>query len=137
MRRVEAVEALAGRGLAGDRYAEGRGAFSRWPGARREVTLVDAEALAQAEMEFGVRVMDGEHRRNVVVAGVPLAELVRVPFRVGEVVLKGVQACAPCQYLVRVSGQERIFDALVGRGGLRAQVLGGGPIRVGDPIEPA
>jgi MOSC domain-containing protein YiiM len=135
MQRVAGVDALAGRGLAGDRYAEGRGSFSRWPGARREVTLVDEAALLAAEREFGVRVMDGEHRRNLVVAGVPLVELVRRPFRVGGALLKGVQVCAPCRNLVRVSAQEDLFDALVGRGGLRAQILEGGPIREGDMIE--
>jgi MOSC domain-containing protein YiiM len=122
-------------GLEGDRYALGRGAYSRWPGARRQVTLVAEEALGEAEAAFGVALSNGEHRRNVVVAGVALADLVRARFRVGEAVLRGVQACAPCRYLARVAGQPGIFDALVGRGGLRAEVLIGGLIRVGDSVE--
>ena len=131
-----AARAEPGRGLEGDRYWAGRGAFSRWPGPRREVTLIAAEALAEAEAAFGVALSAGQHRRNLVVAGVLLEELVRAPFRIGSVRLEGVQVCAPCRYLVRVTGQERIFDALVGRGGLRARILEGGTLRVGDPVVP-
>ncbi len=133
---VEAVRAVPGRGLEGDRYFHGEGAFSRWPGPGREVTLIEAEALGAAEAEFGVRVSAGEHRRNLVVRGVPLAELKKRAFTVGEVRLRGVRVCAPCKYLVRVTGQAAIFEALVGRGGLRAEVLTEGTVRVGDALRP-
>ena len=134
VRRVDAAEALAGRGLEGDRYAAGEGSFSRWPGRGREVTLVAAEALAEAAAEFGVAVADGEHRRNLVVEGVPLDELRGVPFAIGNARFEGVRVCAPCKYLVRVTGQDRIFDALVRRGGLRATVTASGTVRSGDAV---
>ncbi|NNF57449.1 MAG: hypothetical protein HKN04_04335 [Rhodothermaceae bacterium] len=134
--RVEAVEVIAGRGLKGDRYFKGMGAFSRFPGKRREVTLIRAEALAEAIAEFGIALADGEHRRNLVVSKVPLAELVKQRFRVGEAVLRGVQICAPCKYLVRVTEEPRIFDALVGRGGLRAEILETGTVRQGAVVAP-
>ncbi len=137
MQPVEAVRAVPGRGLEGDRYWKGEGAFSRWPGPLREVTLIAAESLEAAEAEFDVAVRAGEHRRNLVVRGVPLAELKKQAFFVGEVRLRGVRLCAPCQYLVRVTGQAAIFDALVGRGGLRAEILGEGTLRVGDSVRPA
>ena len=137
MRSLDAVRAVPGRGLEGDRYFKGEGAFSRWPGSRREVTLIAAEALAAAEEAFDVAVSAGEHRRNLVVAGVPLGDLVKTEFVVGDVRMRGARVCAPCKYLVRVTGQEGIFDALVGRGGLRAEVLTEGVIRVGDAVRPA
>jgi MOSC domain-containing protein YiiM len=136
MRRVELVEALEDKGLAGDRYAQGTGAFSRFPGARRQVTLIAAEALADAEAAYGVSLAEGQHRRNLVVSGVPLDALVGRTFRVDEAVLKGVQICAPCKYLVRVTGTPAIFDALLRRGGLRAQILTGGRIRQGAVVHP-
>jgi MOSC domain-containing protein YiiM len=136
MRSLDAVRAVPGRGLEGDRYFKGEGAFSRWPGSRREVTLIAAEALAAAEEAFDVAVSAGEHRRNLVVAGVPLGDLVKTEFVVGDVRMRGARVCAPCKYLVRVTGQEAIFDALVGRGGLRAEVLTEGVIRVGDRVRP-
>ena len=137
MESVAAVRAEPGRGLEGDRYWKGEGAFSRWPGPRREVTLIAAEALAEAEAEFGVAVSAGEHRRNLVVSGVPLGNLIKAEFWVGAVQMRGERVCAPCQYLVRVTGQEAIFEALVRRGGLRAAVLSEGVIRVGDTVHPA
>ncbi len=134
MRAVAAARAVPGRGLEGDRYWKGEGAFSRWPGPLREVTLIDAAALEAAEAEFGVAVAAGEHRRNLVVRGVPLAEWKKREFLVGAVRLRGVRVCAPCRYLVRVTGQEAILDALVGRGGLRAEVLTEGTLRLGDAV---
>jgi MOSC domain-containing protein YiiM len=67
--------------------------------------------------------------------GVPLNELVGTTFRVGEVVLKGLELCEPCGYL-----EKRTFPgikaALKGRGGLRCCVVKGGTVRIGDGIEP-
>lgn len=134
VRRRGAVEALDGRGLDGDRYAAGEGSFSRWPGKGRDVTLIAAEGLEAAAAEFGVAVADGEHRRNLVVEGVPLDGLRGVAFSIGSARFEGVRLCAPCKYLVRVTGQERIFEALVRRGGLRAAVVGTGVIREGDAV---
>ena len=133
---VEHADALAGRGLAGDRYARGAGSFSRWPGRGRAVTLVAAEALADAEALFGVRVSAGEHRRNLVVAGVDLRALLGGTFRIGGALFEGARVCAPCRYLVRASAQERLFEALVGRGGIRAEVVSGGAFGEGDAVEP-
>ncbi len=133
-RRVDRARALAGRGLDGDRYADGAGSFSRWPGKGRDVTLIDAAALAEAAAEFGVAVAQGQHRRNLVTEGVPLDELRGVPFEIGGARFEGVRVCAPCKYLVRVTGQDRIFDALVRRGGLRAAVVASGTVREGDAV---
>ena len=122
-------------GLVGDRYAAGSGSFSRWPAPYRAVTLISQEALDAAEAEFGVSMQAGEHRRNLVVSGVPLADLRGVRFSIGEVVLEGARLCAPCKYLIRTTHQPEAFNALVGRGGLRASVIQHGAIRVGDAIE--
>lgn len=122
-------------GLAGDRYAEGLGSFSRWPASYRAVSLISQEDLDAAEAEFGVSMQNGEHRRNLVVQGVPLADLRGVRFSIGEVVLEGVRLCAPCKYLIRTTRQPEAFNALVKRGGLRARVVTPGPIRVGDSVE--
>lgn len=132
--RVDSVRAVPGRGLEGDRYWAGTGAFSRWPGAVREVTLIEVEALVAAAAEFSVDVEVGQHRRNLVTEGVDLRALLKRRFRVGEVVLEGLRLCAPCRYLVRVSGQERMFDALVRRGGLRDGIVSGGTLHLGDEI---
>ncbi|WP_218827592.1 MOSC domain-containing protein [Rubricoccus marinus] len=136
VRRVERVRAVAGRGLEGDRYWAGVGSFSRWPGPVREVTLIAQEALDEAAGAFGVAVGEGEHRRNLVTEGIDLGSLLKQRFSVGPVQMEGLRICAPCKYLIRVTGQDRIFDALVRRGGLRARVLSSGEIREGDTVVP-
>ena len=123
-------------GLEGDRYAAGAGSFSRWPASYRAVSLIAQEALDAAASEFGVSMQAGEHRRNLVVSGVPLGDWRGVRFRIGDAELVGVRLCAPCKYLVRVTGQAAAFDALVGRGGLRARVAKPGRVTVGDRVEP-
>lgn len=132
--RVERVRAVPGRGLEGDRYWKHEGSFSRWPGPVREVSLIAQEALDAASGEFGVALGDGEHRRNIVTSGVDLRALLKQRFRVGAVEMEGLRICAPCRYLIRVTGQELIFDALVRRGGLRARVVSEGVIASGDAV---
>ena len=88
-------------------------------------------------MAFGVQMAHGEHRRNLVVAGIDLRALLGGTFRIGGATFRGERVCAPCKYLVRVTGQPAAFDALVGRGGIRAAVVDGGRVAVGDALEPA
>jgi len=97
--------------------------------------LIAHEDLVAAKAEFGVSMLAGEHRRNLVVSGVPLASWRGTRFRIGTVELVGMRLCAPCKYLIRTTGQAAAFDALVGRGGLRARVEQPGRIEVGDAVE--
>jgi MOSC domain-containing protein YiiM len=54
-------------------------------------------------------------------------------FQVGDAVCYGVKECHPCIHLESVT-QEGVREGLSGRGGLRADVVAGGQIRVGDRI---
>jgi MOSC domain-containing protein YiiM len=129
------VEALVGVGLAGDRYAEGIGFYSPRPtdpGAR-EVTLFEAEVLDRLRTEHGIELSPTEHRRNVTVRGVRLDELLGQRFSVGDVVLEGVKDCPPCEHLQQLVARP-VLQPLVGRGGLRARIVVGGTIRVGDAV---
>jgi len=135
MARVDAVRAVPGRGLEGDRYFERRGSWSDQDGPQREVTLVEAEAL-EALAANGIDVTLGDSRRNIVTRDVPLNHLVGSEFTVGDVRLRGVKLCEPCAHLERVSGKP-IRAPLVHRGGLNAQILSEGVVRVGDAVRPA
>src|SRR5581483_7769077 len=95
---VAEVRALAGKGLEGDRYALGTGSFSRWPGTGREVTFIEAEAIADA-LAFGVDLADGRSRRNIVTSGIPLAELIGKTFRIGTATFRGDRPASPCAHL--------------------------------------
>jgi MOSC domain-containing protein YiiM len=137
MQSVSNVSALAGFGLAGDRYAEGRGAFKRGPAKpEQEVTLIAEEALEMASLRLLIPFEHLDSRRNLLTRGVPLNQLVRKSFWIGDALLRGMQLCEPCGYLERLT-QPGIQQILKGNGGLRAQILKGGELSVGDKIRPA
>jgi len=133
MRLVRAVEAAVGQGLRGDRYQTGTGEWSYDPRLYDDVTLIAVEVLAAVAAEHGLRLDAGRSRRNVETRGVDLDELVGRRFRVGKVELRGERPCEPCRYLDRVTGQSA-KAALQGRGGLRASVIRGGVLQVGDVV---
>jgi hypothetical protein len=138
MQRLEQVEAIAGVGLRGDRYADGIGFYSPRPtdpGAR-EVTLFEAETMDALRAELGIELAAEEHRRNLTVRGVSLNELLGKRFTVGDVVLEGVRDCPPCEHLEALTGKQ-LIKPLLDRGGLRARVVVGGMIRVGDAVRAA
>ena len=136
MTSVEEVRAIAGRGLEGDRYAEGAGTFSRKAGTGRHVTLIELEALRALLVEHEIALEPGEARRNVVTCGVPLNHLVGREFRIGRVVVKGMRLCEPCTYLSGLVGED-VRTGLIHRGGLRADIVRGGTLRVGSAVRPA
>jgi MOSC domain-containing protein YiiM len=129
------VEAIAGVGLDRDRYATGEGKYTRsGDDGQRAVTLIEREAVAAARREYEVEIAEHETRRNVVTEGVPLNHLVGCTFRVGDVVLRGIRLAEPCTYLEGLT-RPGVRRALVHRAGLRAEILEGGTINVGDPVE--
>ena len=131
---VDEVQAVPGRGLVGDRYFLATGFYSDKPGPR-ELTLIELETLEALSGEHGIEFATGETRRNVVTSGVPLNDLIDRDFQVGPIVARGLRLCEPCLHLVEVTGKQ-VLVPLVNRGGLRAQILTGGTIRVGDQIRP-
>lgn len=135
MESRDAVEAIAGIGLDGDRYAIDAGKFSGSKLGKRAITLIEREAIAAANESYGVGMDESETRRNVVVEGVPLNHLVGQDFLVGDVRLRGYDLSEPCTWLEEVTGKEA-RTAFVHRGGLRAEIVEGGPIRIGDSVRP-
>jgi MOSC domain-containing protein YiiM len=136
METVPEARAIAGRGLEGDRYTLGIGYYSNTPGpGGRELTLIETETL-EALPALGVKLSAAETRRNIATSGVALNHLVGREFWVGAVRLRGTRLCEPCKYLEGLT-QAGAMLALLHRGGLRAQILNDGVIRVGDTITPA
>jgi MOSC domain-containing protein YiiM len=119
---VESVRAVTGCGLEGDRHFRPDGAR---PGGA--LTLIEAEVLAE------VGLTGPQSRRQVVVRGVRLNDLVGQRFSVGGVECVGVELCEPCLHLESLT-RPGIIDELVHRGGLNADILTGGTIAVGDSV---
>ena len=137
MKSQTEVRAVPGKGLEGDRYFSGIGTFS--PKIRKpdfEVTLIEQERIEAFARESGLPFTAMRARRNLVTEGVDLNDLAGKTFYVGPVRIQGIRLCEPCDYLAKISFPETL-KGLVNKGGLRAQILSEGIIRVGDAIRPA
>jgi MOSC domain-containing protein YiiM len=131
MSPVSEVEAVAGRGLCGDRYLTGQGYYSRADPC--QVTLIEGEAFEIMQALYGVHVWCGEHRRNLVTYGVPLRDLAGWTFQIGEVEFVYDRPRPPCGYLERIT--ERGMTRALGEGaGIGAKIKTSGWLREGDPI---
>lgn len=133
MEKVDEIEAIANLGLKGDRYLKRTG---YWSGIDEcQVTLIERETLDQIGAESDVRVLNGEHRRNIVTRGIHLHDLVGKRFSIGEAILEYDCPRPPCGYIQSIT-QHGMTRALRGaRGGICARVVKSGLIHVNDVIE--
>jgi MOSC domain-containing protein YiiM len=135
MRELTQARLVEGVGIEGDRYATGKGHYSKLPWADRQITLIEMEAIEAIVRDHRIALAAQETRRNLTTRGVPLNHLVGRRFRVGEAILHGERLNVPCKYLDGLLGRE-LFGPLTNRSGLNCTIVRGGVIRPGDPIEP-
>jgi MOSC domain-containing protein YiiM len=121
---VDAVEVTAD-GVVGDRYSQAR-----------DLTLIEAEALEGLREDTGIELSAAECRRQVLTRGIRLNDLVGERFTVGGVECVGQELCEPCNHLQGLT-REGVLRGLVHRGGLRADIVSGGRIAVGDEVAAA
>jgi hypothetical protein len=126
LHRLDSVEAIAGRGLEGDRYAKGLGTFNG-TGRGYELTLVEAEILEELNLSWE------QARRNVVTQDIELNALVARRFSIGSIECIGRRLAEPCSHLEKLV-RPGIMQPLVHRAGLRADIVVGGTITVGDAV---
>jgi MOSC domain-containing protein YiiM len=130
---VDAVSAIPGVGLEGDRYALKQGTFYK-PEPDFELTLIESEAIEALRRDYHIELSASDARRNIVTRGVALNHLVGKEFTVGNVLIRGIRLCEPCEHLQTLTGKP-LIKGLRHRGGLRAQILSKGTIHAGDPIK--
>jgi hypothetical protein len=133
MRPLEEIRAVPGKGLEGDRYFAGEGTYFDERKTGQDITLIELEAIEALAGEHGIELDPGEARRNVVTRGIGLNDLVGRRFTIGEIECVGRRLCDPCSHLERIT-QPGVLKGLVNRGGLRADIVSGGRIAVGDPV---
>ena len=126
MQRVDSAECHAGKGIAGDRY------HNENPGEKQQITFLSREVVEQMRESLGLTDLDcSTLRRNILVSGVDLNELIGRRFRLGGVLFEGVEECKPCYWMDEaVAPGANAF--LVGRGGLRCRILEDGVIACGE-----
>jgi MOSC domain-containing protein YiiM len=122
---LETLECVAGRGVRGDRYFDFKEDF------KGQVTYFDQDVYEAIRKEFAVPDLAPDaFRRNVLVRGVPLPELVGRRFSLQGLEFEGVEEAAPC-YWMNEACAEGVEEFLKGRGGLRARIAVGGELRRG------
>ena len=122
VREVALAEAIAGKGIEGDRYFFAEGAR---PGLA--LTLIEGDVVREAGLA------PGSTHRQLTVTGTGLNDLVGKKFRVGAIECYGVMLCEPCLHLQELT-RPGIIKELVHRAGINADIVVGGEIRVGDAV---
>jgi MOSC domain-containing protein YiiM len=129
MQPVTEAEAVAGRGLEGDRYFQQ--VENGDPTA--EITLIESEAIEAAATESGVDIRLEDTRRNIITSGVRLDDLLGKTFWLGEVMVQALEPNPPCRHLAELAGKP-LLKPLARRGGVRGRIVKGGVVGAGDLI---
>lgn len=132
----QSIEAIAGKGLSGDRYATGKGCYTGVIEWDAHVTLIQEEPFVSLTANHGVRIDPKDLRRNILTRGTDLCSLIGRDFRIGDqAVFRGRKAWPPCSHIVKLSGRREIFQYLASQTGIGVDVVAGGVIHVGDRIQ--
>lgn len=119
----DALFLTAERGIAGDRFENGL-----YP-----ITFFSLEVAREMENNFPKAIDIALFRRNIIISGINLCELIGKRFRIGEVEFEGMAHCNPCPWMNTVFGKGA-YALMKGRGGLRAKVVSGGELALGDNL---
>ncbi len=124
---LDRVYLKEGKGIAGDRFE-----FSKYP-----ITFISEEVMREVCSELELSYDPSLFRRNVVISGLNLTQLIGKRFAIADVstdesvVFEGVEHCAPCTWMNAVM-KKGAFGLMSGRGGLRVRVIKEGPLKTGN-----
>jgi MOSC domain-containing protein YiiM len=132
MQSVPEVKAVEGGGLEGDRYHLGTG---YWAGYDQcAVTMIAIEDIEEIVSTTGLRVGNGEHRRNIITRGISLLDLAGTTFRVGDALFGYDKPRPPCRYIQSITEPGMTKALGRNRSGICVRVLESGSIKPGDRI---
>jgi len=120
------IQMIAGRGIVDDRF------FDHEPNYRGQITFFDWAVYQRVMSE----IIDGDldpkkFRRNVLIEGVDLNELIGKKFTLNGVTFTGSCECRPCFWMDEACA-EGTEEFLKGKGGLRARILNDGSLTKGE-----
>ncbi len=125
----EAVTVVAGKGIENDRYFEDANRKSR----DCEITFIESETIEAYNACHAVKIDPWQPRRNILTQGIALNDLVGKRFSINGCVFEGVEICEPCE-LLRERTRKDAIKWFQGKGGLRASVLTGGRVELGNKL---
>lgn len=126
---VESIECVAGHGIRGDRFFDFRDDY------KGQITFFSDEVYTalRAALDVGDKPAAGA-RRNVITRNVDLNTLIGKEFEVQGIRFRGMEECRPCEWM-NYAFAEGAEEFLRGNGGLRAQILTDGVLRVTVPVK--
>lgn len=128
MRVVEQALAIADRGLQGDRRAVGS------KGAARQITIISDEFIQSIAENLGREFISPDLlRRNLVVSGLKLNALHYRYIQIGDAVFQLTAKCHPCSRMDSTLGEGGLA-AMLGYGGMCANIIESGKIQCGDTV---
>ena len=118
-----------GKGIVNDRY------YGNFKKKKEQVTLINLEEINNFNNKIKKNIEAKDFRRNIIVSGIDLNELINKEIKVNEVTLKIHEICQPCKYLqdrLKIPG---LVKMLLNKSGVRAEILTSGSLAVGDIIK--
>ena len=119
------LELVAGSGIVGDRFFEYQADY------KGQITFFDHGIYEEVMAKFDLpELQPSAFRRNVVIKGVSLPDLIGRCFRIGDLEFTGSEESKPCYWMDEACapGAEKF---LRGNGGLRCRIVTGGTLGKG------
>ena len=118
-----------GKGIVNDRY------YGNFKKKKEQVTLINLEEINNFNNQIKKNIDAKNFRRNIIVSGIKLNELINKKIKINEVTLKIHEICQPCKYLQDRLKIPDLVKMLLNKSGVRAEILTSGSIAVGDMIK--
>ena len=118
-----------GKGIVNDRY------YGNFKEKNEQVTLINLEEINNFNNQTKQSIDAKNFRRNIIVSGINLNNLISKKIKINEVTLKIHEICQPCKYLqdrLKIPG---LVKMLINKSGVRAEILTSGNLSVGDTIK--
>ena len=118
-----------GKGIVNDRY------YENFKEKKEQVTLISLEEINAFNNQVNQNIEPKDFRRNIIVSGVDLNQLINKQIKINNITLKIHEICQPCKYLQDQLKIKSLVKMLVNKSGVRAEIITSGMLSVGDKIQ--
>ena len=118
-----------GKGIVNDRY------YGNFKEKKEQVTLISLEEINKFNRQINRNIEPKDFRRNIIVSGVDLNQLINKQIKINNITLKIHEICQPCKYLQDQLKIHSLVKILINKSGVRAEIITSGMLSVGDKIQ--